>query len=212
MRQAVGAVPSALFVAVLCPAVSMAQTAPSDGSTPPRLEAQAAPERPAPRIGRGRLFTSLGLLAGGATLLATAEHDDSLYQDDRRLLQIHGVGAIAAGGLMLALPSRTSPNEPQDAAPPAAQPEEHSRRKMWTGIGLTLGGAVFLVQSVVFFGGGCEDYDESCKGALRAYRTIGGALTASGVTLILLDQAEKRRRTRVALGLAPRAVRVDVSF
>jgi hypothetical protein len=44
-----------------------------------------------------------------------------------------------------------------------------------------------------------------------AFRVIGGGLTVAGVSLIVIH-ADERRRARVALGLAPRAARVTVSF
>ncbi len=86
------------------------------------------------------------------------------------------------------------------------------RRKLWTGIGLTMGGAVYLVQSYVFFRDGCAPADEVCRGRQRAYRMIGGSLAVSGVTVLVIDRLEKRRGPRVALGIAPRAVRMTVSY
>lgn len=176
-----------------------AQPAPPTGASPDK-----------PPLSRARVITATGLLIGGATLLAISRRDPTLPDDDRDLLALNGAGALVGGALTLALPRGASADpEPE---PPPTESDERSRRKLWTGVGLTLGGALFFVQSAVLFPDGCRSYESSCQGALRAYRTIGGILTATGVTLILVDRAEERRGARVALGVAPGAVRVSVAF
>lgn len=90
--------------------------------------------------------------------------------------------------------------------------EERSRRKLWTGVGLTLGGAVFFAQSKLYFPDGCGSYNDACRSERFAFQFVGGALTIAGVTLIIADRADARRRTRVALGIAPRTVRLSVNF
>jgi hypothetical protein len=159
-------------------------------------------------LSRARILTGAGLLIGGTVMVAAAQ--DSLYPDDRRLLLFQGFGSLTAGGLTLVLPSRVSDEPAAQVLPP--DQEGPSRRKLWTGVGLAAGGAMFLAQSVLLFQNGCGQYNDECRGMQFAFRFIGGTLTGVGVSLIVLDQVEKRRGTRVALGIAPRAVRLEVSF
>ena len=176
---------------------------------PGSLWAQSTPAQEAPRLSRARLLTGAGLLIGGTAMLAAASQDKTLPRDDRRLLVFQGVGSLGAGALTLALPSRESPAAAEE---PADATEEPSRRKLWTGVGLTIGGSIFLAQSVLFFSGGCGEYNQECRSQQMAFRVIGGALTVSGVSLIVIHGAEKRRAARVALWIAPRNVSVNVSF
>jgi hypothetical protein len=117
--------------------------------------------------------------------------------------------AAAGRPLVSSMIEQAVAEQPAEATPD--DEEGPGRRKLWTGVGLVAGGAMFLVQSFVFFPDGCGSYNDQCSGAQRAFRFLGGTLTATGVSLIVLHGVEQRR-PRVALALAPRAVRVSVDF
>jgi hypothetical protein len=202
-----------VLVVTACPGSSWAQpAAPQEVTTPPAAPQPAEP-RAAPRLSRARILTGAGLLIGGVAFLASARANESAPRDDRRLWLYTGLGATAAGGLVLALPRGADAGEEDEAADKDAD-DTPGRPLKWTGIGLTIGGGVWLLQSLILYEHrNCgSPFQGTCDNGARASAAVGGVLAATGLTLIVLEQQQHRHGARVALGIAPRAVRVNVSF